>query len=606
MSRQIMTLLDRLEIDPRGYVALVRAWILLDLRGQFYARATATKPKHVISPLFLVVGQCLTASAVASLVLFARVDAWFYAFVGLSLSMLVMATLVIVEFHEVVFDPNDLEILGARPVSPRTYAAARLTNLLFYVALMFVALNIFPAIVGAGLRDSGPWYLPAYLVASLAGNTVVVAAVIGLMSIGAVARPDGLAQGGTGLDPDRADPGRRIRRRVDVPRRPALVRGLGVVPPAWARFLPTAWLAGFVDRSADRPGPSELATASGLLVLTLAASLLTVARVGQMYRQMGPALASRRLRPMKPELVGGLDLAPPASWMDTEHRVGFWLGRRLLGREPNFTIRCLIPLNTAVAVMILGLATGQFANPLVERTPARVVLPILSVYLMVLAVPPIVYNLGFCRDSEASWVLRTAPLARPGRVGLGLCQGVLVWLLLPLCVLWCVVAGIAWRDPVSALLHGALAVSLAWPTALASLATVLDSPPLSRPPVRAGSSGPWSCRWRPSRRWRCWPSGFTTGWVDRRCSGPPRRPCRWSRRSGSRGRPRGGCNGSWRPLHDVFPLAIHRTGAGEVGPGPARPAGRDLRRRAGAGGRRPLPPLAVLRAVRSRNLCPVD
>jgi hypothetical protein len=490
MSRQIKTLLDRLEIDPRGYVALVRAWILLDLRGQFYARATATKPKHVISPLFLVVGQCLTASVVASLVLFARVDAWFYAFVGLSLSMLVMATLVIVEFHEVVLDPNDLEILGARPVSPRTYAAARLTNLLFYVAMMFVALNIFPAIIGMGLRDSGPWYLPAYLVASLAGNTVVVAAVIGLMSIGAVAR--------------RMDSFKEVLAWTQIVL--ILVVGYGAqlmfrdtrhsfevwgaFPPARARFLPTAWLAGFVDRAADRPGPSELATASGLLVLTLAASLLAVVRVGQMYRQMGPALASRRLRAMKPELVGGLDLAPPASWLDTEHRVGFWLGRRLLGREPNFTIRCLIPLNTALAVMILGLATGQFANPLVERSPARVVLPILSVYLMVLAVPPIVYNLGFCRDSEASWVLRTAPLARPGRVGLGLCQGVLAWLLLPLCVLWCVVAGIVWRDPVSALLHGALAISLAWPTALASLATVLDSPPLSRPPLRAGSSGP--------------------------------------------------------------------------------------------------------------------
>jgi hypothetical protein len=264
----------------------------------------------------------------------------------------------------------------------------------------------------------------------------------------------------------------------------------GAFPPPWVRFVPTAWLAGFVDRSAEAPGRLELATAIGLLGLTLVVGALAVGRIGQMYRQMGPALTPRRLRRMKPERVGGLDLAAPASWLDTEHRVGFWLGRRLLGREPNFTIRCLIPLNTALAVMILGLATGQFANPLVDRTPSRVVLPILSVYLMVLAVPPIVYNLGFCRDSDASWILRTAPLERAGRVGLGLCQGVLAWLLLPLCGLWCLVAAIAWRDPLSALLHGGLVVALAWPTALASLAIVLDGPPLSRPPVRAGSSGP--------------------------------------------------------------------------------------------------------------------
>lgn len=490
MSRLVENLLDRLEIDPRGYRALVRTWILLDLRGQFYAKATATKPKHVISPLFLVVGQCLTMSAVASLVLFARVDAWFYAFVGLSLSMLVMATLVIVEFHEVVLDPNDLEILGARPVSPQTYAAARLTNLLFYVALMFIALNIFPAIVGAGLRDVGPWYLPAYLAASLAGNAVVVASVIGLMSIGAIAR--------------RIDSFKEFLAWTQIVL--ILVVGYGAqlmfrdswhtfevwgaFPPTWAKYLPTAWLAGFVDRSAEAPGRTELMTGLGLLALTLVLAILTVGRVGQLYRQMGPALTRRKLRPMKPERVGGLDLAAPASWLDTEQRVGFWLSRRLLGREPNFMIRCLIPLNTALAMMILGLATGQFANPLVERTPSLVVLPILSVYLMVLAVPPIVYNLGFCRDSEASWILRTSPLDHAGRVGLGLCLGVLAWFLLPLCGLWTLVAAIAWRDPVSALLHGGLAMALSWPMALASLAIVSDGPPLSRPPIRAGSSGP--------------------------------------------------------------------------------------------------------------------
>ena len=30
--------------DPRGFWALARAFILMDLRGQHYARATATRP----------------------------------------------------------------------------------------------------------------------------------------------------------------------------------------------------------------------------------------------------------------------------------------------------------------------------------------------------------------------------------------------------------------------------------------------------------------------------------------------------------------------------------------------------------------------------------
>jgi hypothetical protein len=117
-------------------------------------------------------------------------------------------------------------------------------------------------------------------------------------------------------------------------------------------------------------------------------------------------------------------------------------------------------------------------------------LPILAVYLFALAVPPIVANLAFCRDAEAFWVLRTAPLARPGRVGTGLCLGVLAGLLLPLDALVWLVAGIVWHDPLAAFLHAALSLALAWPTALASLAWVIDVPPLSLPPVRAGSLRP--------------------------------------------------------------------------------------------------------------------
>jgi hypothetical protein len=490
MRSRAHQLLERVGIDPRGFIALIRTWILLDLRSQFYAKATATKPRHVISPLFWVVGQCLTASAITSLVLFARVGAWFYAFVGLSLSMLTIATLVIVEFQEIVFDPNDLEILGPRPVSPQTYAAARLANLFFYVAIMFLALNIFPAIVGAGLRDAGWWYAPAYLVASLAGNTATVGLVIGLMSIGAIARrlesfKEFLAwtqivlilvvgYGAQLMFRDR-------RHGFEV---------WGAFPPHWVRYLPPAWLASFVDHSSDHPGATEGFTSLGLLVLTVTVLGLTLWRISQLYREMGPARSPAKRRAMPPQKVGGLDLGWPAAWLRRETRLGFWLGRRLLAREPNFTIRCLLPLNTVVAVVILGLATGQFGNPLVDVAPERVILPILSMYLIVLAVPPIVHNIAFCRDADASWVLHSAPLERPGRLGLGLCQGVLAWLVFPLCALWGIVCGVAWRDPVSALLHTALAATLIWPTALASLATVLDAAPLSQPPVRAGSLGP--------------------------------------------------------------------------------------------------------------------
>ena len=108
--------LRRLGVRPRPYRALVRAYALMDFRSQQFERATAAKPKDLITPLFWVVGQYLLLSVITCAVLFARVDAFFFALVNLGVSMLVMGTSLIVEFNEVVLDAEDLNVVGHRPV----------------------------------------------------------------------------------------------------------------------------------------------------------------------------------------------------------------------------------------------------------------------------------------------------------------------------------------------------------------------------------------------------------------------------------------------------------------------------------------------------------
>jgi hypothetical protein len=72
-------------------VALLRVLVLVDLREQHWAQATGSKPHYALSPLFLVVGQCLMASALTCALLFARVDVFFFVLVNLSLSLLLMS-----------------------------------------------------------------------------------------------------------------------------------------------------------------------------------------------------------------------------------------------------------------------------------------------------------------------------------------------------------------------------------------------------------------------------------------------------------------------------------------------------------------------------------
>src|SRR4030095_803860 len=114
--------LRRLGVRPRPFRALLRAYVLMDFRSQQFGRATAAKPKDLITPLFWVVGQYLLLSFITCAVLFARVDALFFALVNLGVSILVMGTSLVVEFNEVVLDAEDLNVVGHRPVPLRTYS----------------------------------------------------------------------------------------------------------------------------------------------------------------------------------------------------------------------------------------------------------------------------------------------------------------------------------------------------------------------------------------------------------------------------------------------------------------------------------------------------
>ena len=491
MSGLAVRALTALGIDPRVFACLTRTFILMDLRGQHYARATATQPQHVMSPLFWVVGQCLTFSAAASILLFARVDVRFFALVGITGSMLVMATAMLVEFNEVALDPRDLEVIGHRPIPPRTYAAARFANLLFYFVLLHGALNLFPLLLGAGLRDAGPLYAPAYFLASLAGDLMVTALVVLALSAGGTSgRLAGLKEVlawtqivlilviGYGGQLMLRDEGHRLELWA-------------AFPPGWVRCFPPAWLAGFVDAASFEPG-NGVALASLLLLALSAASCAAIfRRLAGYYRAMRSPERRSRVRSMPARRIGGL-AAGGLAWMarGPEERVGIWTCRTFLARDPGLRVHCLLPLNLSVAVVVLGILTGQFANPLVERSPAQVLLPILAVYLIPLALPFIIHNLAFSRDGEASWIFSSAPLPSPSAVARGASKAVMALIIAPLSIGLGVTAGIAWGDWRSAALHAALAAALSWPMALASVRLVAPGIPFSIPPARARSMTP--------------------------------------------------------------------------------------------------------------------
>ena len=488
-------LLGRLGIRPRPFRAFTRALLLMGLRSQHFARATGAKPGEVIPPLFWVVGQYILASGLLSAALFARVDVHAFALCGLATSMLLMATAVIVELYEAVVAPDDPLIVGHRPLPGRTYAAARLVHLGFFVTLLTLAANLFPAILGAALRDSGPWFLPAYLLAACAGNAAVTAGVILL-----TARPGG--------SPEKADL-RDVLAWTQIVLVMVIFYGAQWMlrdgehrllrffarPPEWLSWLPPAWLAGFVTRAAA----GEAAALREAVAILAVSGLAVVAVLVRLTSLWGPAVgqaadsaseaagAARRPRP----LVG---LLARAGTRSRPQRAMLALCLALLRRDADLRMRTLPPLATVVAVVVLGLATDQLASPF-TGTPATAALSLAAVQLVVLAVPVMLQNQLSSRDHAASWLLAAAPWpargipARAARAAI--CYGVA----LPALVVLGLVFAWAWRDPVQAALH----VFFGWLEVLAvgwgTLGALRFDLPFSRPVAVGGAAGGEATPW---------------------------------------------------------------------------------------------------------------
>ncbi|MCR4414610.1 MAG: hypothetical protein NUV77_19510 [Thermoguttaceae bacterium] len=479
-------------IEPRAFRALLHAYLLIDFRNQQFGRATLSGPKAWVAPMFWVVGQNLLLGFATGVILYERVDVFFFALANLAVSMLVMATAVIVEFNEVVLDPEDLEVVGHLPVPARTYSAARATNLIGYVLLITVSLNLCPAIIGIGLPDAGWAFVPAYLLASLAGNLLVVGALILVYLVLLGDRPTestrellawsqivllwiALMGGQFVLLHDRSF-------RIEM---------LAYELPDWVRWLPPGWLAWFVA-STGPVGDAVAWWVPGVVaVATLGVWVVVMARLSAAYAQMQPGAPAWRRAVLRPLPRPG-DLAGPIVRRLTragEERVAYWLCTAMLRRDYQLRMRSWPAFGVALAAVVLGLATGQLGDPMKEHSGVCV-LSLAALYLLTVPVPTILYNLNFSRDHQASWVLLSAPIGDRVAFAEGMRKAVTYGVVLPVLVGLGIVFAVCWRDPLDAaenVLAGWLAILAA---GHASQIGVLRGLPFAAPAARGETMGP--------------------------------------------------------------------------------------------------------------------
>jgi hypothetical protein len=449
----------RLEgFQPRSCRALLRALLLMDLRGQQYAAATGAGPHEAVAPRYWVMGQYLTVSMLLTLLLFARVDATFFAFASLSCAALLTLSAIVSEFNEVLFDPLDLEVVAHRPVSPVTYAAARIANLSVYLLLIGLAVTIFPTVVGVAQRDAGWTFVPAYVFAS-----VVVCVLTASAAVAAYAwqgTREGLQKLQTGFAWVQIAlilvlfyGGQGMLRNGS-----ASIPHLAAFPPEWLRWVPTHGLAVWVTSARDGFGASHAAVALGLLGAMGLAGVVALWRLSSLYHHASRDFVRRvitiRHRSPRGTLHAGLLRLMVRS---RGAAAGAWLTRALLFRDAELQMRTWTPLGVPAGAALLAIITGAVGDPMREQTVASLA-PLAVVALLASALPAVLFNLRFTRDFEAAWILQSAPMADPSRLTGGARRQALSIVFLPFMLLYFGLVGWSWHSPS----HAAAEIAGAW------------------------------------------------------------------------------------------------------------------------------------------------
>jgi hypothetical protein len=480
-------------LQPRPYRALVRAFLLSELRAQGYGEATGSRPGALIAPFTWVVAQLLTMSLLLCLALFVRTSPAFFAAANLLVCGVSVFAAVAVEFHEAALDPADRAVLGWRPLTPRTYAAARGTTLLGYVAVVTASLTVLPATVGAGQWGAGPWWVPLYGAASICVGLGAAALVLLLhLGLGAGRVLDGLRTALAWLQIVGVMVGLyggQLMLRDDT----GDLEVFAYAPPRWFAALPTTALGDAVAAGSQIPsaaGPT-LGAAVGISLALVAVGGGLLAR---RWRTLGPESGSRPVaeaRPAAGTLARGRLQRALVRGLGRQGYAAFWLATVMLSRDRELLGRSLPALATGAAAVIVGLVTGQYGDPLDRGTPLALrALPVATVGLLASALPSLLHNAMYIRDHAAAWRLRSAPLRAPAQLAHGLTSAVLLLVGVPSAVAVGAVGLARWGAPGHAVAWTLGTLVVLALVAEAVLPTVVRDVPLSRSPARGVALGP--------------------------------------------------------------------------------------------------------------------
>ncbi len=422
--------LARLGVDVPQYSALLEASLRVDFRGS----AQVMSLKQQTSPL----GTALLIYALYSLMLgfLAFVlPAELYARVILVFGMAILGMVMLIDFGVTLVLPGDIGIIGWRPVSSRTYFAARLSNALFYIALFSLALHLIPSLFGMFSKGSSLAFplvfLSSALLSSLFTAGVVAASYAALLRLFHQERFRDVVNYfqialmisfviGSQLFP-RLE-GSMVQGRLG--------ESAGGNTWSWWDAIPPRWFAAPMEVLLDGPSGRTLLLAAAAAVSTGALFVALIRALSLSYvERIGQAALSAAERPERRSHPSRLGLLLLSFFRSAEERALFDFMRKLLARDRQVRLRLYPMLTYVLLPAVPVLLEHERGSPFGGDSVLSVFLPL---FVMAMLPAVLLSFLPYSGESKGEWIFALAGFENPARVAAAIKKCLVLIFFLPL------------------------------------------------------------------------------------------------------------------------------------------------------------------------------
>jgi len=397
-----------LDVDFDQWWALTRAALKVDLRASSFMRASqfGAQARAARSLAFQIIFYLLMGGGMASLV-FVLHDTFLAALIVVGYVMFMVGTAALLDHNAAIVSPDDYNILGYRPVTSRTYFAARLTNVLVYTLAVTTLFGVLPICA---------MFLHGGVVSGLA----MIAAIYGASTTVALAMVAVYASLLRWIGPSRL---KHILSYVQlalsfvvyggyfiIPRviaRKALA-GVAFTKTLWILCLPPAWFASYIDIAGGRTSLAELVPAGVSVAALLLLMVLLGGRLSLDYAERLGAITTTA-RPVAPSRARS---RPGRLFTAGEARAVALLIRGQFKNDNRFRMGILAIMPLTLIYLFMGISNnnGTVGDAFVLGQSSE---GLRMVTLAMLMFPTMLkLQVGRSDNFRASWIFFACPIDR--------------------------------------------------------------------------------------------------------------------------------------------------------------------------------------------------